>query len=54
MKIIYDKEDLKRHREYGSQGGKKSAAGFSKEERQERARRAIAARWAKKKEKVTQ
>ena len=42
MKIIYDAEDIERHRQYGSEGGKKAAANMTEAARKE----AFASHWA--------
>ena len=54
MKIIYTKADVERHREFGSEGGKKSAQRLTKAERRARARKAAQTRWSSKKEEVAQ
>ena len=53
MKIIYDKADIEKHREYGAKGGKTAALRLTKRQRQERARQASLARWAKTNKEVT-
>ena len=50
MKIIYTKEDIERHREYGSRGGKIAATKLSDKARKARAQKAAATRWARRKE----
>jgi hypothetical protein len=50
MKIIYDAEDIERHRQYGSEGGKKAAANMTEEARRIRAKKAIETRWNARKE----
>ena len=53
MKIIYDAEDIERHRQYGSEGGKKAAANMSEAARKARGKKAIRARWDARKDRET-
>ena len=50
MKIIYDAEDIAKHRQYGSIGGKTAAANMTEEARKARGKKAIQTRWNARKE----
>lgn len=49
MKIILTKQEREMFRKMGARGGKKSAEGMTPEERKERAKKAAATRWGKRK-----